>query len=127
MSVFMVMVTVNIHAVTTVVSQVSVGSSEVEESLSHVVDNVLSDDNSSIESLELSSLVRDSIVSSPLRSDGTSSSVEVEPLLDVSWEVGLDSESVLVTSDVLCNSDSSSSSHLGSDLESLVVVEWWGS
>ena len=45
-------------------------------------------------------------------------------MLNVSWEVGSDSESVLMTSLVLSNSDSSSTRHSSSDLELNSVVQW---
>ena len=55
----------------TTVSQVSVGSTEPVDSLSGIIWNVLSDDNDLVESLELTSSVRDGVVLSPLRSDGS--------------------------------------------------------
>lgn len=64
-------VSVNIEAVVTTVSQVSVGSTEPVDSLSGIIWNVLSDDNDLVESLELTSSVRDGVVLSPLRSDGS--------------------------------------------------------
>jgi len=70
-SVVGVRVSMDIKAVTTTISEVSVGSSPVVESLSAIIWNVLSNDNSSVESQELTSLIGDSIVSLVPGSDGS--------------------------------------------------------
>jgi len=121
-----VVVSVNVEAVSTAVSQVSSASWEVGESLSGIVWNVLSDDSVSVVSHELSSLVGDSIVPSGPGSDGSGSDIEGPPLLAVWLHDVLDNESVLVTTDVGVPGKSSASGHSGSELE-LSSVEWMSS
>ena len=57
-------------------------------------------------------------------SDGSSSSVEDPPLLVVVWVVVLDSQSVLVVTNMLSVEQGSSAGHSGLDLESQTVFEW---
>jgi len=111
MSVVMVLSVMDIKAVTTTVSEVSSSSWEVGESLSGIVWNVLSNNSSLKESHELTSLVGDGVVSSRPGSDGSGSVIESEPLFVVSLKNVLDSESVLVSTDMLSPCDSSSTRH----------------
>lgn len=111
-SVVGVRVTVDIEAsVSNISDSSSVGAepSDVLEWLSSVVSH-----NSSV--VPVSPVVTvhldgHSLSSVALWSDGLSSSVEDKPLLDVSWVVVLDSQSVLVTSDVLSHDKGSSVFH----------------
>lgn len=59
-----------------------------------------------------------------LWSDSSGSPVKDPPLLNVSWVVVLDSESVLMASDVLSIDNSSVVSHSRSNLELLTATEW---
>ena len=68
--VVVVSVSVNVEAVSSTVSEVSSASWEEGESLSGITWDVLSDDNSSVQSQELTSLVGDGVVSSGESSDG---------------------------------------------------------
>lgn len=58
------------------------------------------------------------------RSDGSGSPVEDEPLLDVVRVVVLDSESVLVGTNVLSDEQGSVGAHSRFDLELETVSEW---
>ena len=110
MSVVVIVSTVDIQTFSTVVSNVSSRSVEPSDSLvdsSRVWLDVSSNTNSPV----LSSLVRDSITSSSPGSNGLGSSVEGPPLLVVRWVVVLDSESELVSSDVLVPEESSVVEH----------------
>jgi len=122
-SVVMVVSTVNIQTFSSVVSNVSV-SSLVESRVLIDFSNPWSDNSGNSNSVSLSFLVRDGELSSTGRSDGSSSLVEDEPLLTLTWHVVSDSESVLVSTNVLVPEQSLSSSHLGSELESDTVTEW---
>lgn len=110
-SVVMVVISMNIKTVTSRVSEVSVGTFIVVESLSAVIVLILSHDNSSVVSQELTYLVRDGVVSSPHGSDGSSSSVRDEPLLGFPWFIISDSKSVLVSTNMLSNLERSVSCH----------------
>jgi hypothetical protein len=85
---------------------------------------VWSHDNDAFSLHEVIQLVRKSVVFLHERSNGSGSSVEGEPLVVVSWLVVLESESVLVMTNVLFHDDRSLGTHLGSDLESLSVFIW---
>lgn len=69
--------------------------------------NPFSDDNSSCHVELLSELVRNGIVSLVNWSDGSSSSVEEEPLLGVHWLMVLNSDSELVSTNVFMPEKSS--------------------
>jgi len=92
--------TLNIEALTSVVSQVSSASWEVGGSLVVLVgpwsqDSVLSD------SIGVSISVGDGVVSLCVSSDGSGSSVKDEPLVVTEGSVVLDSQSVLMSSNML--------------------------
>jgi hypothetical protein len=113
----------DIKALSSNVSDVSVGSVEPKGSLG-VVSSVLSDGSSDSNSELVSSLVGNSVVSSGPGSDGLGSPVEGPPLSVVQWVVGSDSKSELVSSDVLVPEEGSSVFHLRLDLELDTVGEW---
>jgi len=116
-SVVMVVSTMNIEALSTVVSDVSVSSTVVGDVLVDLSDP-WSDNSGDTNSVSVSLLVRDGELSSSSRSDGSGSSVEDEPLLSFTWHVVSDSQSELVGTNVLVPEEGSSSAHLGSELES---------
>jgi hypothetical protein len=122
-SVLVVVSTVNIEALSTVVSNVSVSSSIVGDLLVNLTDP-WSDDGSNTNSITVTLLVGNGKVSSISSSDGSSSSVEDEQLLALTWGVGSDSESVLVCTNMLVPEESSCAGHFRSDRESNVVTEW---
>ena len=97
----------NIKALSSNVSDVSVGTVEPQGSLG-VVSGVLSDGSSNSDSEALTSLVGKSEVSLGPGSDGLGSPVEGPPLLVVQWVAGSDSKSELVASDVLVPEEGSS-------------------
>jgi hypothetical protein len=66
----------------------------------------------------------DDSVSVGSRSDSLSSPVEDPPLSNVVWVVVVDSQSVLVMTNMLMPDDSSFGWHNGLDLESNTIVEW---
>lgn len=112
-----VRITVNIKAESSIVSNVRAGS--VVPSDSVVVSALVwSHVNSDICSEVVTDLVSNAVSSSVVLSDGLGSSVEGEPLLSVGWIVILDSDSILVTSNMLGLNNSSVSVHSGFDLES---------
>lgn len=111
MSVVGVRITMHLDTVTTSVSKVSVGTSPVVDSLSCVIDLVLSYDNSLVVSQELVFLVGDGIVSFVQRSNGVTSSVESEPLLLFPRFTVSDSQSELTSSNMFPYCKSSSTSH----------------
>lgn len=123
MSVVRVGVSVNIKALSWDISDVSVWSSIVGNSLVCLT-LPLSDNSSSVDDESLSSLVGDGIVSLQVWSDGSSSRVENEPLSLVPWLVIVDSKSVLVSTDVLMPEEGSSRSHSSSELESVSIFKW---
>lgn len=118
-----VSVSMNIQALAWNVSKVSSITSIVGNSLLWLT-SVLSNDSGSVNVESLSLLVRDSIVSSSVSSDGSGSSVEYPPLLVVPWLMILDSQSVLMSSNMLMPEEGSVSTHSRSDLESDSVIEW---
>jgi len=122
-SVVMVVTTMDIQALSSVVSDVS-ESSSIESRVLVDLSNPWSDDGSNSDSVALSLLVRDGKLSSSSRSDSSSSLVEDEPLLSFTWHVVSDSESVLVSTNVLVPEEGLSSRHLRSDLESDAVSPW---
>ena len=100
MSPVSVNVSVNLQTFSSVVLDVSSGST-VPSGLNSVVIASVGSDNSSIVDSELNtSLVSKNVVSSQEWSHGSSSSIEDPPLSLVAWIVGLDSSSVLMSSDV---------------------------
>ena len=109
-SVMRVRFSVNIEALTSVVADVSSRSVEPSDLL---VDSsgVWLDVGSNVDSPVLSSLVRDSVTSFGPGSDGLGSSVKGPPLSVVGWIVVLDSESELVSTNVLVPEESSSVLH----------------
>jgi len=113
----------DIEALSTVVSDVSVSSS-VEGNMLVDLSNPWSDNSSDSDSVTVALLVGDSELSSTSRSDGSSSLVENEPLLSFTWHVVSDSKSELVSTNVLMPEEGSASAHLGSDLESNAVTPW---
>ena len=72
----------------------------------------------------LSSLVGDDEVFLVDWSDCLGSSVEEEPLVGLEWHVILDSQSILMSSNMLSVEECSSSFHSRSELELDSVVEW---
>lgn len=105
------------------VSDVSSGSS-VEGSLLVDLSSPWSDDGGNTNSEFVSVLVGDGVTSVGPGSDGSGSLVEDEPLSVVLWLVVSDSESVLVSSDVLLPVQGSEGAHSRFDLESSVVWKW---
>jgi hypothetical protein len=91
---------VNIQALLSVVSQVS-ESSSVEGNLLVNLGSPWSHNSSDSDSESLSVLVGNGVTLVGEGSDGSSSSVEDEPLSVVLWVVVSDSESVLVSTDML--------------------------
>lgn len=117
---------VNIEASLSKISDVS--SLTIEPSDSHQVVIGLEGSDDSVWTISipviLASLNGNSLVSVGLGSDSSSSPVESEPLLDVIWVEVLDSESILLSSNVFSNVESSSRLHLSSDLELDTLLEW---
>ena len=95
-----VLSSVNIQALLSVVSQVSVVSS-VEGNLLVNLRSPWSNSSGNSDSESLSLLVRDGVSLVGPGSNGSSSSVEDEPLSVVLWLVVSDSESILVSTDML--------------------------
>lgn len=124
MSVLIVSSTVNIKAVTSRVSEVFLGTLEVVESLSSIIWLNLSDNNSSVVSEHLLDLVRDSKASLVGSSYSSGSLVIDEPLVVVWSELASDSNSELLLSNMLSDSECSSTSHSGSDLELNTFLNW---
>lgn len=85
---------------------------------------VLSNDSGSSNVESLTSLVGNSIASSGPGSDSVSSGVKGPPLLVVLWVVRSDSESVLVSTNMLMPEEGSSVGHSRSNLELSSVSEW---
>jgi hypothetical protein len=100
----------DIKALSEVVSNVSFVS-WVESSLLVRLVSVSSHDSGSTFSESLTLLAGDNSVSVSIRSDSSSSFVEDEPLLVVSRVAILDSQSVLMSSNVLLDDESSTLSH----------------
>ena len=101
----------NLQAFSSVVLDVSSGST-VPSGLNSVVIASVGSDNSSIVDSELNtSLVSKNVVSSQEWSHGSSSSIEDPPLSLVAWIVGLDSSSVLMSSNVFPPEESFVSVH----------------
>jgi hypothetical protein len=86
---------------------------------------VNSDDSWVTESHLVSSSVGDNPVFLSSSSDGLGSSVEVEPLSVVPWLVVVDSQSVVVVTNVLMPEQGSVAAHSGSNLESDSVTKDW--
>lgn len=84
----------------------------------------LSDDCCDVSFELLTSLVGDGEVSLEVWSDSSSSAVKDPPLLLVKWHVVLDSQSVLVSTDVFVPEQGSTTAHLRSQLESDSVGNW---
>jgi len=111
-SVVRVVGSVDIQALVPGVSDVSSGTSEESHSLEMLISVVSSDGNVSVVSPALSiDLSGDDLVSVSHSSDGLGSPVEGPPLSVVTWVVVLDSQSVLVRSDVLMPEEGSVSAH----------------
>lgn len=119
----MVVTSVDVQTLLSVVSQVSVVSS-VEGNLLVNLRSPWSNDSSDSDSESLSLLVRDGITLVGVGSDGSGSSVEDEPLSVVLWLVVSDSESILVSTDMLMPEEGSEGSHSRLDLELDVVTKW---
>ena len=123
-SVLSITLSMNIKAKSWDVSDVS-GVSTVEGRHLSVISSLVVSDNGSDSNLEtLASLVGDGPVSLEVWSDGSGSPVEDPPLLLVPWLGVLDSESVLVSTNVLVPEEGSSRLHSSSDLESLSILQW---
>ena len=123
MSVVTVVSTMNIEALATVVSDVSSVSRVPLDSLS-VVSSPWSHGGGNSDSEASSLLVGNHEASLVEGSDGLSSSVEGEPLLVLGWVVVSDSESELVSSDVLVVEEGSVVWHHRSDLELDTGSQW---
>lgn len=110
MSMLAVTSTMNIHALSWDVSEVSVWSTVVTNSLESFT-LPLSDDSGSVSQESLSSLVGDGIASLQGWSNGVSSSVEDEPLSLIPWLIVVNSESILVSTNVLVPEEGSVALH----------------
>ena len=111
MSPVSVNVSVYLHTFSSVVLNVSSGSS-VPSGLNSVVITFVDSDNSSIVDSELNtSLVSKNVVFSQDWSNSSSSSIEDPPLSLVNWIVSLDSNSVLMSSNMLVPEESFVSVH----------------
>jgi len=109
-SVVVVVSTVNVQTFSTVVSNVSSGSTVPGESLVDL-GSPWSDSSSNSDLVTLSLLVGNGVVSSGEGSDSSGSGIEDEPLLVVPWGVVSDSKSVLVSTNVLGPEEGSSGWH----------------
>lgn len=89
-----------------------------------VMTGVWSNHSSDVDVESLASLVCKCVASSAIGSDGLSSSVESEPLLLIIWVKVLNSESELVSTNVLVPEEGSSFSHSASDLELDSACQW---
>jgi len=98
--------------------------SVVPNDLLNGLTSVGSDDNSDSSSEALSVLSRENVGSSGPGSDGSGSGIEGPPLLRALWVVVLDSDSVLVSSNVLSPEQGSVSAHSRFDLESFSISNW---
>lgn len=123
MSVVGVGSTMDIKAFLSVVSNVSSRSSVPRNSLEVLV-SVWSSSSGNTNSETLSLLVGNDVVSSGPGSDGLGSPVESEPLFVVLWVVVSNSESILMSTDVLVPEEGSVSWHSGFNLELNTVGEW---
>jgi len=126
MSVVGVVSSVHIKAVAGIVSEVSVSSWEVRKSLVWLV-SPLSDNSGVSNSVMVSSLVRDGIASLVLSSDRSGSSIEDEPLSSVVSLMVVDSESELMSTNVLMPEEGSVSRQSSSDLELSAIWKWLSS
>jgi hypothetical protein len=113
----------NIEALLAVVLDVAVGSI-VPSDLLESFFLPWSNDSGSVDVVSLTKLVSQDVVLSVVSSDSLSSVIKVEPLLLVFWVVVLDSESVLVTTDVFSPGDSSVACHLALELELDAIGKW---
>lgn len=118
-----VFTSMDIKALSTIVSDVSALSSVPLDSLG-VVTREWSESGSDIDLEALTSLVGKSVLSLVESSDGLGSLIEGEPLLLVIWVEVLDSESILVSTNVLSRVKSSVLIHSGSDLELDSGSQW---
>jgi len=100
MSVVNVSSSVNIEALLSVVSDVSISSTIEGNSLVDLT-SPWSDSSRMTDLVSSTHSVGNNVGSSLGRSDGSSSSVEEEPLLDVSWEGSSNSELILVGANML--------------------------
>lgn len=124
MSIVRVGSSMDIEALATVVSNV-LDLSRVPLDLLGVGSSVWSDNSSNVDLEALASLVGNSVLSLGEGSDGLSSGIEDPPLLVVVWIVVLDSESILVVSDVLSEVQGSLvGEHSRSDLELNSRSKW---
>lgn len=110
----------NIQAFLRVVPKVLPASLEVGDFLV-VLTNPWSDACCNSDSVSISILIRDGVVSLGQSSDCLCSPVESEPLLGITWHMVLDSQSPLVSTDMFSPVEGPESRHLGSDLELLAV------
>jgi len=113
----------DIKALSAVVLEVSSGSVVPSDSVL-VEAFVWSDVGSDSDSEVVSELVTNAVSSSAPGSDSLSSGIEGPPLLFVGWVVVLDSESELVSANVLVPEESSVSAHSGLDLELDTAGHW---
>lgn len=115
---------VNIEAFLSVVHDVV--WSRIPSDLILVDSGVWSDGNSDIDSESSSELVCNAVVSLLEGSDSLGSCVEDEPLVDIIWVVPVNSDSVLVSSNVLGGEHCQvvQSFNLGSDLELNATLQW---
>lgn len=118
-----VLSTPNIEALSTIVSNVSLGSSIEGRSLVDLT-NPWSNSGSNSDSITLLDLVGNDELSLFRSSDSSSSLVKDEPLSSFSWEIVSDSESELVSTDVFTPEEGSVGSHSRSDLEFDSILEW---
>jgi len=109
-SVVSVTLSVNIKALSSIVLDVSSGSVVPSDSIL-VEALVWSDVSSDSDSEVLSELVTNAVSSSVPGSDSLSSGIEGPPLLHVGWVVVLDSQSELVSANVLVPEEGSISLH----------------
>lgn len=123
MSVMSVNSTMNIKALLSIVSNVSVSSSIESKSLVNFI-SILSNNGSNSNSESVSLLVGNNPVSVGEWSDSSSSSIKDEPLLVVLWCIVSNSKSVLLSTNVLVPEESSEVSHSRFNLESNSIGEW---
>lgn len=113
----------NVEALSSIVLDVSSGSTVPSDLIINLVSE-LSDDSSSVDVELLSILVSNHKVSSVEGSDSLGSSIENEPLVVVVWVVPVHSQSELVSTNMLREEQSLVGLESGSDLESNSRGKW---
>jgi len=106
----MIVRSIDLEALETIVSDVSVSSSVILDSLS-VVSSILSGDNILVDSESISSSVGKDVSSSVELSDSLGSTIEYPPLLSVIWVMVLESQVVLMSTHMLTSVEGSTPVH----------------